>query len=78
MHHQLQDGGSKRFFNVIDDFNPEAFGIEVDCSLPSECVIRSLARLLLGLASVPLFGQITCSIPRQADIPKVLFSACAR
>ena len=36
MHDQLGDGRSFRLFNVIDDFNREALGIEVDFSLPSE------------------------------------------
>ena len=39
MHDQLQDGRSYRLFNVIDDFNREALGIETDFSLPSELVI---------------------------------------
>ncbi|BBE10004.1 ISxac2 Transposase [Mycoavidus cysteinexigens] len=42
MHDQLSDGRSIRLFNVIDDFNREGLGIEVDFSLPSERVIRSL------------------------------------
>jgi len=42
MHDQLEDGRSFRLFNVIDDFNREALGIEIDFSLPSERVIRSL------------------------------------
>jgi putative transposase len=33
-------------FNVIDDFNREGLGIEVDFSLPSERVIRSLERII--------------------------------
>ncbi len=41
MHDQLSDGRSIRLFNVIDDFNREALGIDVDFSLPSERVIRS-------------------------------------
>lgn len=31
---------------MIDDFNREALGIEVDFSLPSERVIRSLAQII--------------------------------
>ena len=40
MHDQLADGRSFRLFNVIDDFNREGLGIEVDFSLPAERVIR--------------------------------------
>ena len=32
--------------NVIDDFNHEALGIEVDFSLPSERVIRTLKQII--------------------------------
>ena len=39
MHDQLADGRSIRLFNVIDDFNREGLGIEVDFSLPSEHVM---------------------------------------
>ena len=46
MHDQLADGRSIRLFNVIDDFNREGLGIEVDFSLPSERVIRSLDQII--------------------------------
>ena len=46
MHDQLADGRSIRLFNVIDDFNREGLGIEVDFSLPPERVIRSLDRII--------------------------------
>jgi putative transposase len=46
MHDQLADGRSFRLFNVIDDFNREALAIEVDFSLPSTRVIRSLKQLI--------------------------------
>jgi len=46
MHDQLADGRSIRLFNVIDDFNREGLAIEVDFSLPSERVIRSLDQII--------------------------------
>lgn len=42
MHDSLTDGRAYRLFNVIDDFNQEGLGIEVDLSLPAERVIRAL------------------------------------
>ena len=44
MRDQLADGRSIRLLNVIDDCNREGLGIDVDFSLPSERVIRSLDR----------------------------------
>ncbi|MFA7431776.1 MAG: IS3 family transposase [Rhodospirillaceae bacterium] len=46
MHDRLQDGRAIRLFNVIDDFNREGLGIEVDFSLPAERVIRSLEQII--------------------------------
>ena len=46
MHDQLEDGRPIRLFNVIDDFNREALGIEVGFSLPSECIIRALDQII--------------------------------
>ena len=46
MHDQLADGRSFRLFNVIDDYNREGLGIEVDFSLPAERVIRSLEQII--------------------------------
>ncbi len=43
---QLVDGRSFRTLNVIDDFNREGLGIEVDFSLPAERVVRSLNRII--------------------------------
>jgi putative transposase len=45
-HDQLEDGRSYRLFNVIDDFNREALGIEADFSLPAERVVRSLEQII--------------------------------
>jgi len=46
MHDQLDEGRTFRLFDVLDDFNREALGIEVDFSLPSERVIRSLEQII--------------------------------
>ena len=46
MHDCLEDGRSFRLFNVIDDFNREALGIEVDFSLPGERVVRALQQII--------------------------------
>ncbi len=46
MHDQLGDGRGFRLFNVIDDYNREGLGIEVDLSLPSARVIRSLEQIM--------------------------------
>jgi putative transposase len=46
MHDQLKDGRSIRLLNVIDDFNREALGIEIDLSLPSARVIRALEQII--------------------------------
>lgn len=46
MHDQLEDGRSFRLLNVIDDFNREALGIEIDFSLPSARVIRALIQVI--------------------------------
>jgi putative transposase len=46
MHDRLADDRSFRTFNVIDDYNREGLGIEVDLSLPSARVIRALERIM--------------------------------
>jgi len=46
MHDKLSDDRSFRTFNVIDDFNREGLGIEVDFSLPSARVIRALEQIM--------------------------------
>ena len=40
------DGRAFRLLNVLDDFNREGLGIEVDFSLLAERVIRSLNRII--------------------------------
>jgi putative transposase len=46
MHCRAVDGRAFRLLNVLDDFNREALGIEVDFSLPAGRVIRSLNRII--------------------------------
>lgn len=46
MSDNLTDGRHFRTFKVIDDFNREALAIDVDLSLPSERVIRSLNQVI--------------------------------
>ena len=43
---QLADGRSFRTLNILDDFNREGLTIEVDFSLPSERVVRTLNWLI--------------------------------
>lgn len=43
---QLMDGRSLRTFNIIDDYNREGLGIEVDLSLPSARVVRALEQVI--------------------------------
>lgn len=46
MHDSLSDGRAFRLFNVIDDFNREALGMEIDFSLPSLRVVRALDQII--------------------------------
>ena len=46
MHDQLETGRSIRLLNVIDDFNREALAIEIDFSLSSLRVIRTLEQII--------------------------------
>ncbi len=46
MHDQLEDSRTFRLLNVIDDFNREAIGMEVDFSFLSERVICELKQII--------------------------------
>ena len=46
MQDRLIDGRPFRLFNVLDDFNREGLGIEVDFSLPAVRVIRALDQII--------------------------------
>ena len=43
---RLGDGRQFRLLNVLDDFNREGLGIEVDFSLPAERVVRALNQII--------------------------------
>ena len=43
---RLADGRQFRLLNVLDDFNREGLGIEVDFSLPAERVVRALNQII--------------------------------
>ena len=45
MHDQLRDGRTIRLLNVVDDFNRKGLEIEIDFSLPSERVVRTLEQI---------------------------------
>ena len=45
MSDQLASGKSFRTFNVLDDYNREGLGIEVDTSLPATRLIRALNKI---------------------------------
>lgn len=46
MSDQLSSGKSFRTFNVLDDYNREGLGIDVDTSLPASRVVRALDRII--------------------------------
>lgn len=51
---RVEDGRQFRLLNVLNDFNREGLSIEVDLSLPTERVIRSLNQIIewLGKPSI--------------------------
>jgi len=46
MHDRLSDGRGFRTFNVLDDYNREGLGIEVDLGLPALRIIRMLDQVI--------------------------------
>ncbi len=59
MHDQLKDGRSIRLLNVIDDFNWETLGIEIDFSLPRRASYGLWTRSSAGMESRWRHGAIT-------------------
>ena len=43
---RLGDGRQFRLLNVLDDFNREGLGVEIDFSLPAERVVRALNQII--------------------------------
>ena len=52
---RLGDGRAFPLLNVLDDFNREGLGIEVDFSLPAERVMRSLNPFVGKMVSQTIF-----------------------
>ncbi len=50
-HDQLEDGRTLRLLNVIDYFNRESIGMQIDFSVPSERVIRERKQIMRGSKS---------------------------
>ncbi|AFC72972.1 integrase catalytic subunit (plasmid) [Rickettsia rhipicephali str. 3-7-female6-CWPP] len=50
IHDSLENGKRYRLFSVIDEFNREGLGIEIDFSLPAERVIRALDQIVVHSA----------------------------
>lgn len=46
MHDRLADSRAFRTFNVLDDYNREGLGIEVDLSLPAQRITRALDQII--------------------------------
>lgn len=54
MSEALRDGRRFRTLNVLDDYNRQALGIDVDYSLPAKGVIRFVEQLIES------YGKPTC------------------
>ena len=70
---QLSGGRYFRTFNVLDDFNREGLGIEVDLSLHAERVVRALEQIIEWRGSHTLCAVTTApniSAGRCSDGPK--------
>ncbi len=46
MHDRLADSRAFRTFNVLDEYNREGLGIEVDLSLPAQRIARILDQII--------------------------------
>jgi len=72
MDYGLSDGRKIRKFNVIDDYNREALGIEVDFSLPAARVIRSLEQVIEWRGKLAAFRCDTVLKEGTEDVSETL------
>lgn len=63
---QLADGRSFRTLNILDDFNREGHGIEVDISLPALRIIRTLERII-EWRGPPINIRVDNPVPGKAE-----------
>ncbi|ATG37857.1 hypothetical protein PhaeoP23_03781 (plasmid) [Phaeobacter piscinae] len=59
------DGRQFRLLNVLDDFNREGLGIEIDLSLPAERVVRALNQIIEWRGAP---GRIRVELPMVAPL----------
>ena len=60
---QLADGRKFRTLNVLEDYNREGLGIEVDVSLPALRVVRSLNQIIewRGVPQIIRVDNVLCA-----------------
>ncbi|MXS86516.1 hypothetical protein ABO04_11610 [Nitrosomonas sp. HPC101] len=59
IHDQSADGCGIRLFNVVDDFNREALGVEVDFSSPAERITWALGKIIEWRGKPAVYVVIT-------------------
>ena len=78
MSDSLETGRKFRTFNVIDDYNREGLGIEVDFSLSSARVVRSLEQIIVWRGKPAALrcdnGLPSLSIKKTQKLPAFSFS----
>ena len=57
---RLGDGRQFRLLNVLDDFNRDGLGIEIDFSLPAERVVRALNQEWRGAPGTIRVDNVLC------------------
>ncbi len=70
MHDALANGTAFRTFNVLDDYNRESLGIEVDFGLPAARIVRALDQIMEWRGNPKVvrsdYGRKTCSAKFQS------------